>query len=176
MKKIYILLMHTNTIPSKLVRLFTRYPYSHVGISLNKECTEIYSFGRKNVNNIIGGGFSIEKKTGDFFNKFNKTTCRIFETTINDKQYKNLTNKLYDMKKNIEKYKYDYLGIIPRFFGIPITIRDHYVCSYFIASLLEETKIYNFEKNTCMVIPKDFENLDGFNEIYQGIYMHYDYK
>ena len=32
MKKIYILLMHTKTIPSKIVRFFTRYKYSHVAI------------------------------------------------------------------------------------------------------------------------------------------------
>lgn len=42
MKKIYLILMHTYTIPSRLVRLFTRYEYSHVGISLEKECNKIY--------------------------------------------------------------------------------------------------------------------------------------
>ena len=50
MKKIYILLMHTYTIPSKIVKIFTNYEYSHVGISLSRECDEIYSFGRKKIN------------------------------------------------------------------------------------------------------------------------------
>lgn len=44
MKKIYILLMHTNTIPAKIIKFVTRYEYSHVGISLEKNCNTIYSF------------------------------------------------------------------------------------------------------------------------------------
>ena len=40
MKKIYILLMHTNTKPSKFVKLMTKYEYSHVAISLEKECSK----------------------------------------------------------------------------------------------------------------------------------------
>ena len=77
-KKIYILLMHTNTVPSKIVRLFTRYEYSHVAISLEKKCYKTYSFGRKNLYNILNGGLSIQKKDGAFFTKFNKTTCKIY--------------------------------------------------------------------------------------------------
>lgn len=36
MKKIYILLMHTNTMPARLIRAITRYEYSHVAISLDE--------------------------------------------------------------------------------------------------------------------------------------------
>ena len=129
---------------------------------------------KKKFNSILNGGFSIEHKAGDFFNKFNKTTCRIYEVNITEKQYEEVKNILYNMKKNTEKYKYDYLGIIPRYFGIPLTKKDCYVCSYFIASLLEETKIYIFGKNTCMVIPKDFENIKEFNQIYQESYKLYN--
>ena len=59
MKKIYIILMHTKTLPSKLVKAFTRYNYSHVAISLDPTCYETFSFGRKKVNNILDGGFSV---------------------------------------------------------------------------------------------------------------------
>ena len=67
MKKIYILLMHTNTYPSKFVKFMTKYKYSHVALSLDKNCNTLYSFGRKKPNTIIDGGFSIENKDGDFF-------------------------------------------------------------------------------------------------------------
>lgn len=39
--------MQTNTLPSKLVSFFTRYKYGHIAISLEKECNNIYSFGRR---------------------------------------------------------------------------------------------------------------------------------
>ena len=69
MKKIYVILLHTNTIPSKLVRFFTRYKYSHVAISLSSNCDILYSFGRKKIDSIFNGGFVIQKKQDDFFKK-----------------------------------------------------------------------------------------------------------
>lgn len=96
--KIYIIQMHTHTMPSRLIKLFTHYKYSHIAISLTPECDKIYSFGRKELNSIINSGFVIENRDGDFFNKFNETTCRIFEIEVTKKQYRNL--------KKIIKYWY----------------------------------------------------------------------
>ena len=36
--KIYIIQMHTHTMPSRLIKLFTHYKYSHIAISLTPEC------------------------------------------------------------------------------------------------------------------------------------------
>ena len=88
--KIYVIQMHTHTMPSRLIKLFTHYKYSHIAISLTPECDKIYSFGRKELNSIINSGFVIENRDGDFFNKFNETTCRIFEIEVTKKQYRNL--------------------------------------------------------------------------------------
>lgn len=176
MKNIYLLLMHTHTIPSKIVKVFTRYEYSHVGISLDENCDTIYSFGRRKLNSILGGGFSIENRDGAFFEKFNKTTCRIYEKEVSDKQYKDLKNIIDDMKENIDDYSYDFIGIIPRLFGIPVVFKNKYVCSYFIAELLEKVGIYKFDKNVSLTKPRDFEKLDGFKEIYKGSYNEYKKK
>lgn len=173
MKKIYVLLMHTNTIPSKLVKLFTNYEYSHVAISLDKNCDTIYSFGRKKIKSILNGGFTAECKTGEFFKVFNKTQCKIFEITVTDKQYNDAKKIITSMKKNSQIYKYDFLGIIFRFFKIPVTFRNKYVCSYFVAYVLEKAKIYSFNKKVCLIKPKDFESLEGFKEIYSGRYCEY---
>lgn len=173
MRKIYLLLMHTNTIPSKLVKLFTRFEYSHVAIALEENCNTVYSFGRRNVNNILNGGFSIENKDGEFFKKFKDTTCKIYEITVTDKQYKDVKNMLLLMKKDKEKYKYDFLGIVPRFFGIPISFKNRFVCSYFIAYVLEKNNIFTFNKDIKLCSPKDFENINGLNEIYKGKYLEY---
>ena len=39
--------MHTYTIPSRLIKRITNYEYSHIAISLDRNCNTIYSFGRK---------------------------------------------------------------------------------------------------------------------------------
>ena len=77
------------------------------------------------------------------------------------------------MEKNKNEYKYDFLGTAFRYFNIPVTFKNKYVCSYFVASILEENNIYNFSKETCLIKPQDFENLDGFTEIYAGKYLLY---
>jgi len=174
MKKIYLVLMHTYTIPSKLVKFFTRYEYSHVGISLEKECNKIYSFGRKNVKSILDGGFTVNKKDGEFFNKFNNTVCKIYEMNVNEEQYKKVSEIINDIEKNEEKYKYDFKGIIPRFFGIPLTTKNQYVCSYFVADVLQKAKIYSFDKKVCFIKPKDFEKINKCCEIYKGYYNLYE--
>lgn len=173
MKKIYILLMHTNTIPSKIIRFFTRYKYTHVSISLNQECDEIYSFGRKNVRSILHSGFVKEKKTGLFFQKFSDTDCQIYEISVSDKSFLEINRVLNEMTLNKEQYKYDFIGLIPRFFGIPIILKNHYVCSFFVAEVLEKAKVIRLPKKACLIHPKDFIFLEKLKKIYEGKYLSY---
>ena len=173
MKKIYIIQMQTKTIPSRIVKLFTGYGYSHVAISFNKNCDYIYSFGRRGLYSILFGGFTMQKKDGRFFQKYKNTKCRVYEVEVSNQQYNDLVRIIKYMKKNQYDYGYDYLGIVLRFLKVPITFRKKYVCSYFVAELLKEAKVYEFNKRTCFVRPKDFENVDIFNLIYTGKYALY---
>lgn len=168
-KKIYIIQLQTYTLPALLIKLLTRKKYSHVGISLEKECNTIYSFGRKKVNNFLNGGFVIEKRDGQFFKKFNKSICKIYEVEIDKEKYDNLKYILDDMEMNKDNYKYDYLGIFLRCFNIPITFKNKYVCSYFIADILDRSEITKFDKKCCFVRPADFDDLLG-TVIYEGKY------
>ena len=165
--------MYSKTFPSKLVKFVTKYKYSHIGICLDKECNLIYSFGRKSLNNFLNGGFVIESKTGEFFKKFNQTTCRIYELEVDTNQYMGIKAKLEYMEQNEKIYKYDFLGTFLRLFNIPISFKNRYVCSQFVAELLAEFNIHKFEKNTCFIKPRDFEKIEGIKEIYSGKYLSY---
>lgn len=171
---IFIIQMYSQTLPSKLVKFITKYKYSHIGLCLNKNCNEIYSFGRRSLNNFFNGGFIIEKRTGKFFKKFNQTICKIYKLEISEKQYIGLKEKLNYMDENRNLYKYDFLGIFLRLFNIPISFKNWYVCSQFVAKLLEEFGIYKFDKKTCFIQPKDFEKIEGIKEIYSGKYLEYE--
>ena len=48
MKKIYIILTHTGTMLSKIIKKYTKDEFSHVSIALDKELNRMYSFGRLN--------------------------------------------------------------------------------------------------------------------------------
>lgn len=173
MKKIYVLLMKTKTSTDRFIRFITRYEYSHVAIALDKSCEKIYSFGRKKPHSIFNGGFTTENKNGAFFKIFNDTACKIYEVEISDEQYEQLGNIICKMEEKREIYKYDYLGIIYRFFNIPKIYENKYVCSYFVADILEKANIHKFDKEPCFIRAEDFENLEGFNEIYSGKYCLY---
>ena len=173
MKKIYVLLMKTKTSTDRFIRFMTKYDYSHVAISLDKSCEKIYSFGRKKPHAIIPGGFVTENKDGAFFKVFNDTKCKIYEVEASEEQYEELSNIIATMEENKDIYKYDYLGLIYRFFNIQKIYENKYVCSYFVADLLEKTNIHKFDKETCFIRAEDFENLEGFNEIYSGKYCLY---
>ena len=167
--------MQTNTIPAKLIRLATNYEYSHVGLSLEKNCNEIYSFGRKKLHSIIGSGFSKENKNGAFFKKFHQTKCKIYEIKVTIKQYRKVQKILSRMELNSNYYKYDYLGMILRYFGLPLSFKNRFVCSYFVAYILENAQIYNFDKQSCLIRPKDFEKISISQKIYEGNYKKYNY-
>ena len=55
--KIYFILSYTGTILSRLVRIFTKDEFCHVSLSLDKNLTKMYSFGRINPYIAFIGGF-----------------------------------------------------------------------------------------------------------------------
>ena len=166
--------MHTRTIPAKLIKLATRANYSHVALSFEKECNTLYSFGRRNIHSILNSGFTIEKKKGPFFQAFHQTTCKIYEIDIEEEKYQRIQKIIGEMARHKTRYKYDFIGLVFRYFKIPIRLKNHYVCSYFIANLLEESGVYAFSKKSYFVKPKDFENFAIGHEIYQGEYRKYE--
>lgn len=127
----------------------------------------------KKLYSIFNGGFVIENKYGSFFKRFNDTKCRIYELEVSDEQYNDLFEIINYMKNNRDIYKYDYIGIILRYLRIPISFKNKYVCSYFVAELLEKANIYNFNKKTIFVSPRDFERINGLNLVYTGKYALY---
>ena len=70
MKEIYIVVSKTGTITSNFLNFFAPYKYMHASISLDKNLSNMYSFGRRYLNFALWGGFvpeDIEKKV---FKKF----------------------------------------------------------------------------------------------------------
>ena len=169
MKDIFIIQMHTGTIPSIIIKLFTRYKYSHVLIATNSSFDKMYSFGRKKLFNPFNAGFVIENIDGDFFRRFNKTMCRIYKILISEEKYDNVIKLLNYFEDNKNQYKYDIIGLFLKTMSLPIKREKHYVCTQFVAEILETAHIYEFGKSNLLVKPKDFEKIDNSKEIYSGL-------
>lgn len=77
MKRIFIVLTYTGTFPAKVIKLWTRKPYSHVSISLDESLTRMYSFARLGQYNIFNAGFLHEYINKGIFKKFKNTDALI---------------------------------------------------------------------------------------------------
>ena len=48
---VYIVLSKTQTLPSRVIKLWTREPYAHTSLAMDVELKEMYSFARKHLYN-----------------------------------------------------------------------------------------------------------------------------
>lgn len=165
---IYILLSHSGSIFSKAINIYTREPYTHVSIALDRDLVELYSFGRLKPNNPIFGGFVKEDIVNGTYGRFPKTKCILYSLEVSSKQYRNLTRELNKFKLESFKYKYNLVGIIGAMFNYPIQRRYSYFCSQFVSEILDNSEISILNKDPRLTAPMDFTKCKDLNLIYEG--------
>ncbi len=173
MKKIYIIVSYSGSMPAKFFRLVTREKYVHVSISLDKNLKFIYSFARKYIHFPLPGGLIHEdmKKNSDYFSKY---TCKIYEIDITKEKYKQLKHDLNEnyLKKQA-KYKYNVLGLPFIKFNKVYHREYHYACSQFVSKLLIDNNILDFKKDYSIVRPSDFLSIKNLRLIFEGKIFNY---
>lgn len=169
MKKIYIIISKVTTVVGKSIRHFVKSDYSHVSIALDDTCENMISFGRKKYSIPIIGGLVDEGKNINFFKHFNQTPIKMLELEVQDDQYVKLVNLIDDFKKNRKYYSFNILGVALTGLNIPFGRKNTYFCSEFVAHLLKESGIYDFNKNIKLVRPHEFLNIPNTKVVYEGI-------
>ena len=171
-KKIYIIVSFTGTILSRIVRLWTRKKYSHTSISLDKDLTEMYSFGRINPYNPFLGSFVHESPKWGTFKRFKNTKCIIISLDVNDNQYNDAKKTIDEFIKNGQKYyKFNIRGVVFAAFNKRIRQHKKYYCSEFVKHVLDKAKIDNNLPE--IVKPMDFLKIDNYDVIYEGYLKNY---
>jgi hypothetical protein len=166
MKKIYIVLTHTGTILSSIIKNYTNAEFTHVSISLNKELTKMYSFGRLNPYNPFIGGFVHEGIHHGTFKRFKNTFTAIYSLEILENEYKDLEDIIFSINNRKELYKFNILGLFAAGFNKKIEFKQSFYCAEFIKYLFENVGIYtNLPK---VVKPEDFLKINGINLEYKG--------
>ena len=105
MKQIYIILTHTGTTLSKIIKSFTKDEFSHVSISLDINLEKMYSFGRTNPYNPFWGGFVHESVNSGTFKRFKRTKALIYSLEVTDKQYEVIDRLINHMKSYKKIYR-----------------------------------------------------------------------
>lgn len=165
MKKIYIVLTYTGTILAKIVKVYTRREFSHVSIALDKDLTEMYSFGRLNPYNPFWGGFVHEGVDKGTFKRFKKTKARIYSLQVNDDQYDKVVQVIRDIQDNKLDYNFNILGLIGVILHYKVKRERYFYCAEFVKYVLEESDICNLPD---IVKPEDFKEIDNLSVVYNG--------
>ena len=171
MKKIYIILTHTGTALSKIIKGFTKDEFSHVSIALDIELKEMYSFGRLNPYNPFWGGFVHEYIDKGTFKRFYKTRAKVYSLEVTEEQYRSIKSNIDQIKNNKEDYKFNIIGLFAVGFHKKIKKQKSFYCAEFIKYVMEKADIKTDLPD--IVKPEDFKNIKELQEIYGGLLRKY---
>ena len=176
MKKIYIILTHTGTTLSKIIKKYTKDEFSHVSISLDVKLENMYSFGRLNPYNPFIGGFVHEYINKGTYKRFYNTKAKMYSLEVDELQYDKLKRIINDIEIENEKerYKFNILGLLAVGFNKKISIKRSFYCAEFVKYVMEKSGI-NINLPD-IIKPEDFKKIDGLKLIYDGLLRKYKYK
>lgn len=166
MKQIYIVLTHTGTVLSQIIKKYTKDEFSHASIALDIELKEMYSFGRLNPYNPFWGGFVHEYIDKGTFKRFYRTKAKVFSLAITDEQYEDIKSIIKKIEIEKEKYTFNTWGLFAIGFHKRIRKEHAFYCAEFVKYVLEQAKIDI--KLPDMVRPEDFKKIQGLREVYKG--------
>lgn len=170
MKKIYIVLTHSGTTLSSLIKMYTRDEFSHVSISLDKNLMHMYSFGRLHAYNPFWGGFVHEYINRGTYKRFYKTVAAVYSFEISDVQYENIRRIIKEMKKSKIKYKFNIIGLFAVAFHKRITRKNTFYCAEFVKYVLDKSGIQTDLPD--IIRPENFKQLK-VDRIYTGLLSQY---
>lgn len=164
---IFILLMHSGTPLANAIKVVTRAQYSHACISFNAGLDPIYSFGGKTKAGEKGFGFVVQNTRDDFYKKY-KANYGLYVMFVSKEARDSMKSKLYQFKKNKDKYKYDIAGLIQVFFNQPTDYKKNkYFCSRFVMDIIQAGGD-KLDKAASLWKPEDIKQLQNISMVNSG--------
>lgn len=171
MKKIYLVLTHTGTILSKIIRTQTKDEFTHVSIALDRELKQMYSFGRLHPYNPFWGGFVHEAIDKGTFKRFYKTQTKIVSLEVTEEQYDTIQQTIEKIQEKKEEYTFNVLGLFAIAFHKKIVKEQSFYCAEFVKYVIEKAGIQTGLPE--IVKPEDFRYIPSVKKEYQGVLRKY---
>ena len=176
MKKIYIILTHTGTVLSTIIKFYTKDEFSHVSIALDADLEEMYSFGRLKPYNPFIGSFVHEYINKGTFKRFRNTKAKVYSLYVTDEQYEKAKKVIEYFNSNKEKYRFNLLGLACVSIHKKIVKKNTFYCAEFVRHVLKVSGIIETKELPEIIKPEDFKNLKGLEEEYSGLLRKYKKK
>lgn len=158
-----------------MIKLYTNTDYSHVSLSLNRELTEVYSFGRKNPRNPLFAGFVKEDINTGTFELFRDTNCQVYSLSVSEEEYRRIVTEINHFHSRKDEYHYSLIGLLAAAINVPLERENFYFCSQFVSHLLKTAGIELFKQPCGLVRPCHFLNAPRLTLEYEGKLLDYPY-
>ena len=176
MRKIYIILTHTGTILSTIIRYYTKDEFSHISIALDADLEQMYSFGRLNPYNPFWGSFVHEYIDKGTFKRFKKTRAEVYSMFVTDEQYEKAQKIIRYFNNNKEKYKFNILGLACVSINKRIIRKNTFYCAEFVRHVLKMSGVTEVNELPEIIRPENFKELQNMRLEYQGLLKKYKKK
>lgn len=166
MQKIYIILTHTGTLLSRIIKKWTKDEFTHVSIALDEDLKQMYSFGRLCPYNPFWGGFVQEGIHTGTFKRFKKTETLVYSLNITQEQYIMVKNEIKRIEEHKTEYYFNVLGLLAVAFHKRIQANHSFYCAEFVKYILESAEIPI--DLPAIVRPENFKNVKNYTVVYKG--------
>lgn len=172
---VFVVLTHTGTVLSNIIKNFTGNPYSHASISFDSSLRNMYSFGRKFKNNPLIGTFVKEDINKGLFEDVKDTASySIYVTFVTKKELDLMKEKLNYFLIRKDELKYNFTGLIKHTLGMESERENTYFCSQFIDTILKSSGKTYFNRHSSLVKPYDFARHKDFYFVSKGLLKNYN--
>lgn len=175
---VYIMLVHSGTTVSNVIKAVSHSEFSHASISFDSSMDEMYSFARKDPRNPFIGGFRFESVGKGFYDQ-KEIPYAVYMVPCTESQIKKMKKRLSFFEKNATKFKFDFTGLIKNYLGIVDNPEYRWFCSRFVADILNAGAPKNkpYVEEPSLQDPDDFKNDEYAYFIISGSnLMKYDQK
>ena len=168
MKKFYILLSRTNTMPARVIRKVTGSTYSHTSLSLYPRTDHFYSYARRHINMPMFAGFVSENIHTKVFARYPDAPCVLYSLEVSDEAYKKAKKLICYFRNHKKDATYSFLGAYAMPLGLPLKRMNKFTCSQFVAFVLHYSGAAKLPKDPYLMMPDDFCTLEGIKVEYKG--------
>lgn len=158
MADIYVLLIRSDTIFSRLIHFVTKAEFTHASISFDSNCDRVYGFSRKYAGLPLPAGFVREGVQRGLMRKSSNAPFALLRAKISEEQYRILEKRFEKMLAE-GKFHYSVTGPFLCYFGIKRKKQYHYFCSQFVAEVLQECGVIPDNKPPSLYQPVEFVSM-----------------
>ena len=164
LKPVYVCLIKGKIFISDVIKKFTKGDFSHAGLALDGDFTNIYSYNLINDSNKLGG-FSRENVA----NYPQDNRFSVFCFFVDNEDYEVIKERIKYLSDNVKNTTYSFFNLLLfPFKHINFNSKDNMICSQFVDSCMKMINVNITGLKSAKVSPnKLYSTMNGNNKIYK---------